>query len=172
MRPAKVTKAPIFQRPDDTASSPMMPPCDTPTKATLSSSFSKLALASAFSWAAFCLFRLYEGDKAGNILKQAFAVSAATALVLHLSLETFALPSLSSLSLAVLIGVIPLGLATLVWDNGMRLGDRRLLTIMAYATPLVSTAILIACGFATPSLAIVMGGGLIVAAGLISAKHG
>jgi hypothetical protein len=85
--------------------------------------------------------------------------------VLHFALETTVTPSASSLLFAVLIGAQPLALAALGWDNGIRRGDRRLLAIMAYATPLVSALMLILCGYATPSIGIVLGCGLIVAAG-------
>ena len=72
---------------------------------------------------------------------------------------------------SLLIGALPLGLGALAWDNGIRRGDRRVLAIMAYATPLVSALILILCGYATPSIGIVLGGALIVAAGAVSASR-
>jgi drug/metabolite transporter (DMT)-like permease len=128
-----------------------------------------LALASGLTWATFCLFRLYEGENASNVLAGGFAASAVIGVVLHLALETTVIPSASSLLFALLIGVLPLALGALAWDNGIRRGDRRLLAIMAYATPLVSALVLIVCGFAAPSIGIVLGGGLIVAAGAISA---
>lgn len=129
-----------------------------------------LALASGVTWAAFCLLRLYEGENAGTVLASGFAASAVLGAVLHFALEMTVVPSASSLLMAVLIGVLPLALGALAWDNGIRRGDRRLLATMAYATPLVSALILIVAGFATPSIGIVLGGGLIVAAGVISAS--
>lgn len=130
-----------------------------------------LALGSGVTWTAFCLFRLYEGENASNVLATGFAASALLGIVLHLALETTVVPSASSLLFALLIGALPLGLGALAWDNGIRRGDRRVLAIMAYATPLVSALILILCGYATPSIGIVLGGALIVAAGAVSASR-
>jgi drug/metabolite transporter (DMT)-like permease len=129
------------------------------------------ALGSGLTWAAFCLFRLHQGENASNVLASGFAASAVLAAVLHFALETTVMPSITSLLLALLVGFLPLALGALAWDNGIRRGDRRLLAIMAYGTPLAGALILIACGFAGPSLGIVLGGALIVAAGAISASR-
>lgn len=80
-------------------------------------------------------------------------------------------PSASSLLLALLTGILPLASGALAWDNGIRRGDRRLLATVAYGTPPVGALILVACGFAAPSIGIVCGGALIVAAGAISASR-
>ena len=81
------------------------------------------------------------------------------------------MPSASSLLFVLLIGILPLTLGALAWDNGIRRSDKKLLAIMAYATPLVDVIILIACGYASRSVGIVIGGGIIVMAGMISASR-
>jgi drug/metabolite transporter (DMT)-like permease len=130
-----------------------------------------LALASGLTWAAFCLFRLYEGENASNVLATGFAASAVIGAVLHVVLETTVIPSTASLAFAQLIGVLPLALGAWAWDNGIRRGDRRMLAVLAYATPLASALILILCGYAIPSIGLVLGGALIVAAGAVSASR-
>jgi hypothetical protein len=45
-----------------------------------------------------------------------------------------------------------------------------MLAVLAYATPLVSTLILVAAGFAVPSIGLFIGGGMIVAAGIVAAR--
>lgn len=130
-----------------------------------------LALASGLTWAAFCLFRLFEGERAGNILGAGFAASGALSLVIHLAVETTVVPSAASLALVLLIGLLPLSLGALAWDRGIRRGDRRLLAVMAYATPLASALLLFAFGYASMSLGLALGGCMIVAAGIISASR-
>lgn len=129
-----------------------------------------LATAGGLSWAAFCVFRLWQGTDAPDALASGFALSAAISLVLHLATETMVLPTGSALLSAVLVGAVPLALGNLAWDHGIRRGDRVLLAVLAYATPLVSALLLVATGFAEATLGLLFGGVLIVAAGIISAR--
>jgi drug/metabolite transporter (DMT)-like permease len=80
------------------------------------------------------------------------------------------LPPARTLVCAGLVGIVPLALGNLAWDYGVRRGDRLLLAVLAYATPLVSTLILVAAGFAAPSLGLFIGGGMIVTAGVIATR--
>lgn len=129
-----------------------------------------LAAAGGLAWAAFCLFRLWQGSDAPDALATGFTLSAALSLLLHLGLETTVMPEPLALLSAVLVGVIPLALGNLAWDHGIRRGDRVLLAVMAYATPLVSALILISFGFADATMGLLFGGALIVVAGIMSAR--
>lgn len=60
------------------------------------------------------------------------------------------------------LGLGPVGSAFFTWDRGVKHGDLRLLGLLSYFTPLLSTLVLIACGYAEPS------GSLALAAGLIT----
>lgn len=128
------------------------------------------AAAGGLAWAAFVLFRMWQGPNAPDALVGGFALSAVASLALHLATETTAVPSAGSLASTLLVGVFPLTLGNLAWDYGIRRGDRVLLSVLAYATPLVSALILIATGFASPTLGLVLGGIMIVGAGIISAR--
>jgi len=128
-----------------------------------------LAFLSGLSWALFCLFRLRQGGTARNVLADGCALSVPFCLVLHLALEATVRPAPGALLAAVAIGIAPLALANLAWDTGIRRGDARLLATMAYATPLLSTILLIGLGLAVPSLGLILGGVLIVTAGAMAA---
>jgi drug/metabolite transporter (DMT)-like permease len=130
-----------------------------------------LALASAVAWSAFCVFRMVEGDAARPVLTLGFAGSALVAAALHVLTETTVMPSASSLLLALLVGILPLGLGAILWDNGLRRGEQHLLATMAYATPLLSSVVLLAFGFVTVSTGLVVGGILIVTAGFASGSN-
>jgi drug/metabolite transporter (DMT)-like permease len=129
-----------------------------------------LAAAGGLAWAAYVLFRLWQGENAPDALPRGFALSAAISLALHLAFETTVIPPTGTLVCMLLVGIVPLALGNLAWDHGIRRGDRVLLSVLAYATPLVSALILIAAGFASPTIGLLAGGIMIVAAGIISAR--
>lgn len=97
-------------------------------------------------------------------------LSAALALALHLGLETTVVPTALGLLSTVLVGIVPLALGNLAWDHDVRRGDRVLLATLAYATPLVAALLLVAFGFAQATAGLLVGGLLIVTAGVVSAR--
>ena len=127
-----------------------------------------LAAAGGLAWAIFCVFRLWQGPDAPIALASGFALSAAISLLLHLGTETTVNPPPMALLSAVLVGAVPLALGNLAWDHGIRRGNRVLLAVLAYATPLVGALLLIAFGFADATAGLLFGGVLIVAGGVIS----
>jgi len=60
------------------------------------------------------------------------------------------------------IGLGPLGAAFFLWDHAVKHGDIRVLGLLSYATPLLSTVLLIALGLAPPSWAVAGAAALIV----------
>jgi drug/metabolite transporter (DMT)-like permease len=97
---------------------------------------------------------------------------AATALVtgaLHLATESWVTPSAREWLVLATLGAGPLGAAFFLWDVGMKQGDVRLIGTLAYATPVLSTLVLMLAG-ATPfawtialAALLVAGGGLLAA---------
>ena len=69
----------------------------------------------------------------------------------------------------ILIGVGPMGLANLLWDHGVRFGDGRVLSALAYLTPVLSTLLLVALGLAELTAQVLVGGGLILGGVALSA---
>jgi drug/metabolite transporter (DMT)-like permease len=69
-----------------------------------------------------------------------------------------------------LLGIGPVGAAFYAWDIGMKRGEIRVLGAASYATPLLSTAFLIAAGFAQPTATIAIAAVLIAGGGFIAAK--
>lgn len=71
-------------------------------------------------------------------------VCAVLGWICHFALEETYLPRQSSQWLAVLgLGLGPLGLAFFAWDFGIKKGNIQLLGVLSYATPLISTILLI-----------------------------
>ena len=127
-----------------------------------------LALLSAASWALYCVYRLWQGATVTNVLGRGCAISAVLCAGFHGLLEPTIVPSLGALSAAVAIGVAPLALANLAWDQGFRRGDSQLLAVMAYATPVLSALLLISIGQASLTPSLLIGAAMIVGAGLLS----
>lgn len=129
-----------------------------------------LALLSGVAWAAWCVFRLWQGAAARGVLAPGCGISAVLCIGLHLALERMVVPEPTALIATIGIGVAPLALANFTWDQGLRRGDGKLLAVMAYATPLVSALILITIGMAMPSIELLLGALMIVAAGMLSRR--
>ena len=73
--------------------------------------------------------------------------------------------------LAVLgLGLMPVGAAFYAWDHGVKRGNIQVLGAASYAAPLLSTLVLIATGFAEPSLSILAACLLITAGAVLAAK--
>ena len=76
-------------------------------------------------------------------------------------------PASTTAWLAVLaLGLGPAGAAFYLWDHAVKRGDIRALGALSYATPILSTALLIVCGLAEPT------GTLLIAAALVTVGAG
>jgi drug/metabolite transporter (DMT)-like permease len=129
-----------------------------------------LALGGGLCWTCLVLFRLWQGPDAGDAMVPGFWLSAGVALICHLAFETWVTPDLATLVCTIIVGIVPLALGNAVWDRGARNGDAAVLAVLAYATPLVAAVFLILAGQAEPRLGLLVGGAVIVAAGIMAAR--
>jgi drug/metabolite transporter (DMT)-like permease len=129
------------------------------------------AFVAAFVWAIYSVlsrrFAAVPSDAvAGFCLATAFL-----AAIFHLVLEETVWPASAREWAAVAaLGVGPVGAAFYAWDVGMKRGDIRVLGAASYAAPVLSTAFLVAGGFAQPTTTLVFAAALITAGGLLAAK--
>lgn len=99
------------------------------------------------------------------------AATAVLSLICHLLLEKTVMPTGVAQWLAVLgLGLMPVGAAFYAWDIGVKRGNIQVLGAASYAAPLLSTLVLIAAGFAEPSLRILAACLLITAGAALAAK--
>jgi drug/metabolite transporter (DMT)-like permease len=70
------------------------------------------------------------------------------------------------------LGAGPVGAAFLLWDIGMKHGDTSLLGVLAYASPVLSTGMLIVLGLAEPTWALGVACALMVAAAVVATRGG
>lgn len=130
-----------------------------------------LALACALVWASYSVLSRLVAAMPSESLALPCLVTAALALGCHAVFEDWVSPPgpLSWLAL-VLLGLGPVGAAFLLWDIGMKHGHIATLGVLAYASPIISTLLLVALGLATPTLALAVASVLMVAAAVIAMR--
>ena len=122
-----------------------------------------LALGCAFTWSIYSVLSRRLGETPTDAIASFCAASALLSLACHLLFERTVWPVSPTAWLAVVaLGLGPAGAAFYLWDHAVKRGDIRALGALSYATPILSTALLIAFGLAAPT------GTLIVAALLVT----
>ncbi|TAJ28138.1 MAG: DMT family transporter [Reyranella sp.] len=122
-----------------------------------------LALGCAITWSLYSVLSRRFGETPTDAIAAFCAASAILSLACHLAFEQTTWPTTTTSWFAVLaLGLGPAGSAFYFWDHAVKRGDIRALGALSYATPILSTAILIVCGLAQPT------GVLLVAALLVT----
>ena len=130
-----------------------------------------LALGCAFIWSGYSVLSRRFSRVPTDAVVGFCLVTAMLAVPVHLALEETVWPGSTREWLAVAgLGLGPVGLAFYAWDHGVKHGDIRLLGIAAYATPVLSTLVLVALGFAPASLALALACLMIAGGGGLAAK--
>ena len=111
---------------------------------------------------------LVTGADAGSIASGGGrTLGLALALACHVALETWVAPSPRAWFALSLLGIGPVGAAFMLWDIGMKQGRIAVLGVLAYASPVISTLMLVALGLAEPSLRLAIACGLMTAAAVV-----
>jgi drug/metabolite transporter (DMT)-like permease len=122
-----------------------------------------LALGCAFTWSLYSVLSRRFGETPTDAIAAFCSASAILSVVCHLVFERTVWPQSPTAWLAVLaLGLGPAGAAFYLWDHAVKRGDIRALGALSYATPILSTALLIVLGLAEPT------GTLLVAALLVT----
>lgn len=102
-------------------------------------------------------------------------VTAVLAALCHLAFESTHWPQGIGWLGVIALGLGPVGSAFFTWDVGVKHGDLRLLGLLSYFTPLLSTLVLIFTGYAEPTLwlaaaAVLITFGMLVGSGQLSRR--
>lgn len=131
-----------------------------------------LALGCAFTWALYSVLSRRFGDTPTDAIAGFCAASAVLSLLCHLVFERTVWPATPVAWLAVLaLGLGPTGSAFYFWDHAVKRGDIRALGAFSYATPILSTAILIACGLAEPTGALLLAALLVTVGAALASRE-
>jgi drug/metabolite transporter (DMT)-like permease len=126
------------------------------------------ALLCAFIWSSYSVLSRYFGEIPTLSIGGFCGASALLSLCAHGVFEQTYMPTFEECIAAIGLGLGPVGLAFFVWDYGMKQGDIKLIGSLAYATPLLSTLMLVFFGRSAPNSAIWIACALIVLGSLLS----
>jgi drug/metabolite transporter (DMT)-like permease len=121
-----------------------------------------LAFAAAVTWAGYSVLSRRIADVPSDAVIGCCAATALLAAMCHVATEATVLPTAGEWLHLLALGLLPLGLAFVAWDHGCKRGDITMLGTLAYATPLLSTFLLVATGIATASPTLWIASALIV----------
>ncbi|MFT6658807.1 DMT family transporter [Maritalea sp.] len=130
-----------------------------------------MALLSALTWSTYSVLSRRFAKVPTDTVTGFCAATAILSLGGHLIWETTIWPQDMTQWIAVIgVGLGPLGLAFYVWDHGVKHGDIQVIGAASYATPLLSTFLLISFGVAQFNFAIGASSLLITLGASIAAK--
>lgn len=129
-----------------------------------------LALACAFVWSGYSVLSRLFGSVPTDAVTGFCAVTALLSVPCHFLFETTIVPQGVEWLAIVALGLGPVGAAFYIWDIGMKHGDIRLLGVLSYLAPVLSTFLLIATGYAQPDGALLGAVLLIVVGALIASS--
>jgi drug/metabolite transporter (DMT)-like permease len=132
-----------------------------------------LALGCAFVWSSYSVLSRLLGKVPTDAVAGFCLATSVLALICHLAFERTVWPASLGQWLAVLaLGLGPVGLAFYLWDIGVKKGDLRFLGVVSYASPPLSTLILVLAGFAEAGWSLALAACLIVGGAFMAGMAG
>jgi drug/metabolite transporter (DMT)-like permease len=129
------------------------------------------AFACAFTWSIYSVLSRRFGSAPTDLVGAFCGVTALLGFISHFLVETTVWPADAWQWLAILaLGLGPVGAAFFVWDYGVKKGDIKALGAISYASPLISTLLLIATGKASATMAVLLGCLAIVGGAVLAAR--
>jgi drug/metabolite transporter (DMT)-like permease len=128
------------------------------------------ALACAVTWGAYSVLSRRFGAVPTDTVGGFCGVTAVLAALCHFAFERTLSPSPMEWGALLLMGAGPTGLAFFVWDVGMKRGNIKALGGLSYATPLLSTLVLILAGRARPSTELALACVFIVGGAVLASR--
>jgi drug/metabolite transporter (DMT)-like permease len=130
-----------------------------------------LAFGCALVWSSYSVGSRLLAAVPSESLAVSCLATAGLALACSLAFETWTRPADATSWVALVgLGIGPVGAAFLLWDIGMKRGDVSLLGVLSYASPVISTALLVVLGFAEPAWTLAVACGLMVAAAVVATR--
>jgi drug/metabolite transporter (DMT)-like permease len=128
------------------------------------------ALGCAFTWSGYSLLSRRLGHVPSDAVGGFCCVTALLGLIVHLATEVTIWPSVAGWFAVLALGLGPVGIAFFVWDYGVKRGDIQVLGAVAYASPLISTLLLVIFGRAEASVGLALACLLIVGGAFLAAR--
>ena len=130
-----------------------------------------LAFACSLIWSGYSVLSRRFGKVSTDVVAGFCLITAVLSAICHLLFETTVWPADALQWGAVLgLGLLPVGAAFYTWDYGVKHGDIMVLGAASYASPLLSTLVLVVAGFAPLTWPVVVACLLITLGAVIAAK--
>jgi len=126
------------------------------------------ALICALTWSSYSILSRRFGAIPTSAVGGFCGATALLALGCHLLFEETVVPQGGEWLAVLGLGLGPVGMAFFTWDYGVKQGDIKLLGVLSYAAPLLSTLLLVAGGLAQATVALGVACGLIVGGAAIA----
>ncbi|KMN33894.1 permease [Chromobacterium sp. LK1] len=126
-----------------------------------------LAIAAAIVWSTFSLLTRRLPSFPNSAVGGFCLLSGLLSLLCHSLFEPSVAPSQTQWLSLILLGIGPMGGAFFLWDRALKEGDPRQIGSLSYATPLLSTLLLIGSGqgqlnaVAASAIVLILGGALL-----------
>lgn len=131
-----------------------------------------MAFVCAFLWSGYSLLSRRFSEVPTSIVTWFCLATSILSLACHFALEETILPATAGQWLAVAgLGLMPVGAAFYAWDYGVKRGNIQVLGAASYASPLLSTAVLILAGIAVATPAVLLACVLITGGAVLAAKQ-
>jgi len=131
-----------------------------------------LALGCAFALSLYSVLSRRFGETPTDAIASFCAAAAVLSLGCHLLFERTVWPATPAAWFAVLaLGLGPTGSAFYLWDHAVKRGDIRALGALSYATPIMSNGLLIVCGLAAPTSALLLAALLVTAGAALASRE-
>ncbi len=131
-----------------------------------------LALGCAVTWSLYSVLSRRFGETPTDAIAAFCTAASLLSLVCHVLFERTVWPASPTAWLAVLaLGIGPTGGAFYLWDHAVKRGDIRALGALSYATPILSTALLILCGLAQPTSTLLVAALLVTVGAVLASRE-
>lgn len=130
-----------------------------------------MAFACSLIWSGYSVLSRRFGQVSTDVVAGFCLITAFLSTICHMLFETTVWPADGLQWAAVIgLGLLPVGAAFYTWDYGVKHGDIMVLGAASYASPLLSTLVLVAAGFAPFTWPVVVACLLITLGAVIAAK--
>lgn len=130
-----------------------------------------LALLGAVVWSSYSVLSRLVASSSTESLGVTILIASVLAFLIHRLLEApYTDWSWTNVAGLLGLGLGSQGLALICWDIGMKRGDVSFLGVASYATPVLSTVLLVLCGYAPASVGLAAACALIVIGAMVARK--
>lgn len=130
-----------------------------------------MAFACAFLWSGYSLLSRRLGSVPTDAVTGFCLATALLALVCHFAFEQTVWPQTGVQWMSILaLGLLPVGAAFFAWDYGVKRGNIQILGAASYASPLLSTVVLVIAGKAEFTMTVLMACLLITFGAVLASK--